>query len=90
MTHKIPYIAVCTTSDDAQSYAKEFIIEHNTVISTDKRNNIFRVTLKDGNEYFFMSYLTYKKWCMGRTYKYIGNEDLWHSGYRVRENENSN
>lgn len=44
------------------------------------------VVLIDGQQYIFVSYDTYPRWCKGRTYYKI-NGNLYHSGYLWKEKE---
>ena len=83
MTDNVPYIAVFATYRDAELGVKDFMKTHYTIVKVDKRGYRFTVTMRDGTEYIFMPFEIYKKWHIGQTYKHIGEEELWHSGYKL-------
>ena len=88
MTNKIPYIAVSATCREAEVMAREFLKTHYTVVKINKQGYKFVIKLRDGTEYIFMPMSIYNKWQYGQTYRFIGTEELYRSGYKVEvENE---
>jgi len=88
MTHEV-YAAVFKCQQDARDAAREFIknIDQDTMASVTKLSyqNI-KITLKDGTEYHFMDEDTYRSWCLGSSYKMLGDPDtLYHSGHKQTE-----
>ena len=89
MTNRIPYIAVFETYREAEMGAREFLKTHYTVVKINKHGYKFVIKLRDGTEYIFMPISIYNKWYYGQTYRYIGTEELYHSGHRVGEKNES-
>lgn len=72
--------------DEAREYIKEFKLLIDKVKRYQQRPVIF---LKNGDEIHFVTNFEYRKWCLGRTYKIIGYDKLYHSGWPIKSETSS-
>lgn len=81
------YAVKCINFRDAQNQARTYMNKFKLQISEVKRYNAIPVIiLKDRNELHFVPIgKTLDRWCLGRTYKFLGSETLFHGGYPVKE-----
>ena len=78
---------------DAHEAAKMFIKDleaknkKDTILEI-RRHRVFPVIkLKSDIEIHFVSDTVYKKWCLRRTYKIIGDDKTYHSGRPVKDKD---
>ena len=73
---------------EAHFCADCFINKQRNSIDKITKTSLIKVKLKDGDEHYFMNFGTYRKWSVGRTYKFDGI--LYHSGFpQVERSENN-
>lgn len=81
------YAVKCINYCDAQNQARKCMNEFKLQISEVKRYNAIPVIiLKDGNELHFVPIgKTFDRWCLGKTYKFLGSDQLFHSGWPLKD-----
>ena len=81
------YAVKCVNFRDAQNQARKQMNEFKLQISEVKRyNTIPVIILKDRNELHFVPVgKTFDRWCLKRTYKFLGSETLFCGRYPVKE-----
>ena len=72
--------------DEARKYIKEFKLQIDKVKRFQQRPVIF---LKNGDEIYFVTNFEYRRWCLGITYKIIGDDKLYHGGYPIKSETSS-
>lgn len=83
MNDGVPYVVVCRSLTDMPYEAKRFIDSRNDIVKVENHQSSRVVTTKDKTEYIFICRSCFYRWCLGRTYKLIGSDVLWHSGERI-------
>lgn len=77
------YVGVSENQRLARYDFDEYVKEHGSNIKSINRH-FMTIILNNDDSVTFISKTIYDKWCMGRTYKILGDEDtLYHSGYKV-------
>lgn len=79
------YAHLAMNMREADCLFKCFVDERTNSIVKTRKASFFYAKLLDGNEHCFMSFDTYKKWRIGRTYTMDGR--LYHSGVPYVESE---
>lgn len=81
------YCVKCINYRDAQDQARTYMKEFKLQISEVKRYNAIPVIiLKDRNEFHFVPIgKTIDRWCLGKTYKFLGSDQLFHSGWPLKD-----
>lgn len=75
------YVGVAENQRLARYDFSEYIKEHKPHIKTINKQNL-TIILNNDDSITFISETLYSKWCMGRTYKILGDEDhLYRSGH---------
>lgn len=72
------FVSVLDSHNEARTAAREFLdtIDLSKLSNVTKMtNHDIRITLKDGTEYHFMDADTYRCWCLGNSYKMLGDPD---------------
>lgn len=67
--------------DEARKYTKEFKLQIDKVKRFQQRPVIF---LKNGDEIHFITTFEFKRWCLGKTYKIIGDDKLYLGGFPLK------
>lgn len=82
---EIPYVAIRRYVKDALADYREYVNRNAEKVKMICNIYPYKVELKDGTLIYFMSELTYPTWCLGRTYKALGDENdrLYHSGHEI-------
>lgn len=47
------------------------------------------ITLTDGSEIHFVTIITYRSWCKGKTYKFFGDDHVYRNGHILNISETS-
>ena len=75
------YVAVASNQRLAKCYFDEYIQKHRPHIKTINKQSL-TIILNNEDSVTFISETLYDRWCMGRTYKILGDEDrLYRSGH---------
>lgn len=78
----IPYVLKTENGEDCKFYFNEFMkVNHDRIVSF-STGHPYKVVLENGETIYFMTFKTYDRWCLGRTYKYLGQETIYHSGMK--------
>lgn len=86
MIYCVRCVSLLRAQDKARTYIKEFKLQIDKVKRFQQRPVIF---LKNGDEIHFVTTFEYRKWCLGKTYKIIGDDKLYHGGYPIKSETSS-
>ena len=86
MIYCVRCASLLRAQDEARKDMKEFKLQIDKVKRFQQRPVIF---LKNGDEIHFITNFEYRRWCLGKTYKIIGDDKLYHSGYPIKSETSS-
>lgn len=81
------YCVRCINYQDAQNRVRLYMKELKAQLSEVRRyRTIPVIVLKNKDEIHFVPMgKTFYRWCLGRTYKFLGSEQLFHGEYPVKD-----
>lgn len=86
MIYCVRCVSLLGAQDEARKYIKEFKLQIDKVKRFQQRPVIF---LKNGDEIHFVTNFEYRRWCLEKTYKIIGDDKLYHSGWPIKSETSS-
>lgn len=80
------YCVKCINYRDAQDVVRSYIKEYKDRISEVRRHRAIPVIiLKNKDQIHFVTTYGLKSWCLGKTYKFVGDDTTYHSGWPIKE-----
>ena len=84
------YCVICVNLRKAQDEVRRYIEAIKPQIDKIKRfQQLPVIFMKNGDEIHFVTTFEYKHWCKGRTYKFVGDDKLYHSDYPIKSETSS-
>lgn len=79
------YAVRCINVQDAQEQTRKYMKEYKVQIKEIRRHRMIPVIiLNSGDELHFVTQFTWRDWCYGRTYKFLGEDELFHGKYPLK------
>mgnify|MGYP006955735697 FL=1 len=84
-------VVCCWSIRLCQDFAYHFCQENCEKIKRVLKRYPIEIVMDNGNHILVMTYKTYGTWCLGRTYKHYGEDEvIYHSGYAFKREEGAN
>ena len=79
------YAVKCINLKDCQFWAQQYTNEYKLQIKEVRRYRATPVIiLKSGDELHFLTHFTWERWCKGQTYKFLGEDTLYHGKFPIK------
>lgn len=79
------YAVKCINLQNCQEQARRYMEEYKLQIKEVRRHRPTPVIiLQSGDEIHFLTHFTWDRWCKGLTYKFLGDDTLYHGKFPIK------